>query len=266
MQAVFAVAFKVPPRDAIGAEAVVQLRTDDHAERWLLSEGWWAEAFPAPTYRELVSWSVRALPWSIATHIAERYWQASSRDWYWRKIFSRNFNWTRIFALAIAVSQLIVALLLAPVSISLLGLSLLVGLLPVPQIRTAILAAQSTLTATVGDSLAFVESPIRAALIRTCILDGLARLKQRCRKTVIVAHSQGAAVVIDALGGFSELDKEREKVAAVPDALVTFGAGTNSRVRKLSRRGYRTRSSGRTRSSARLEPFSGRPGCSFGCT
>ena len=208
-------------------EAAVQFRTDDRAERWLLSEGWWADAFPAPSYRELVSWSVRALPWSIATHIAERYWQASSRDWNWKGMFSRDFNWARIFALAIAVSQLIVALLLAPVSISLLGLSLLVGLLPVPQIRTAILAAQSTLTATVGDSLAFVESPIRAALIRTCILDGLARLKQRCKNTVIVAHSQGAAVVIDALGGFPELDKEREKVATVPDALVTFGAGTN---------------------------------------
>ena len=218
------------PSDGLGKgrfEAAVQFRTDDRAERWLLSEGWWADAFPAPSYRELVSWSVRALPWSIATHIAERYWQASSRDWNWKGMFSRDFNWARIFALAIAVSQLIVALLLAPVSISLLGLSLLVGLLPVPQIRTAILAAQSTLTATVGDSLAFVESPIRAALIRTCILDGLARLKQRCKNTVIVAHSQGAAVVIDALGGFPELDKEREKVATVPDALVTFGAGTN---------------------------------------
>ncbi len=72
-------------------------------------------------------------------------------------------------------------------------------------------AAQSKLTATVGDSFAFVESPVRAALIRTCILDGLEQLKRRrCKHTVIVAHSQGAAAVMDALGGMTlEPDKKR---------------------------------------------------------
>ena len=200
-------------------EAAVLL--DRTEQRWLLSEGWWADAFPAPSYRELVSWSVRALPWSIASHIAERYWGASSGHW----------DRARIVALASALGQLLVALALAPLSIGLLGLALLLGLLPVPKIRTAILAAQSTLTATVGDSFAFVESPLRAALIRTCILDGLKRVKQRCAHTVIVAHSQGAAVVLDALGGMIfEQDEETEARAAsgvVPDALVTFGAGTN---------------------------------------
>ena len=211
------------PRDGPGKgplEAAVLLRAD-RTERWLLSEGWWADAFPAPSYRELVSWSVRALPWSIATHIAERYWESSSGHW----------DRARMVALASAVGQLLVALALAPVSIGLLGLALLLGLLPIPKIRTAILAAQSTLTATVGDSFAFVESPLRAALIRTCILDGLERVKNRCAHTVIVAHSQGAAVVLDALGGMIfEQDEETEARAAsgvVPDALVTFGAGTN---------------------------------------
>ena len=202
-------------------EAAVLLRADRTEQRWLLSEGWWADAFPAPSYRELVSWSVRALPWSIATHVAERYWESSSGHW----------DRARMVALANALGQLLVALALAPVSIGLLGLALLLGLLPIPKIRTAILAAQSTLTATVGDSFAFVESPLRAALIRTCILGGLKRVKKRCAHTVIVAHSQGAAVVLDALGGMIfEQDEETEASAAsgvVPDALVTFGAGTN---------------------------------------
>jgi hypothetical protein len=190
------------------------------AERWLFSEGWWANAFPAPSYRELVSWSVRALPWSVATHIAERYWQVSSRDSKWARKF---------FVLSSTVVELSVALLLTPVFIGVFGLALLLGLLPIPQIRNAILAAQSILTATVGDSLAFVESPIRAALMKTCILDGLARLKQRCERTVIVAHSQGAAVVIDALGGLPHPDENRsvkDLPQSVPDTLVTFGAGT----------------------------------------
>ena len=117
-----------------------------------------------------------------------------------------------------------------PVLVGLFVLVLILGLLPIPQVRTFILAVQSTLTGTVGDSFVFVESPIRSALMRTCILDGLERLKQLCKHTVIVAHSQGAAVVLDALGGLLEPGHEGEAQAAsllVPDALVTFGAGTN---------------------------------------
>jgi hypothetical protein len=201
-------------------EAAVRLRTDGHTERWLLAEGRWAGAFPAPSYRELVSWSVRALPWSIATHVAQRYWQETARDWGWKKAV----------ALARALGQLLVALALAPVLIGLLGLALLLGLLPIPQLRAQIVAVQSTLTATVGDSLAFVDSPMRAALIRSCIVDGLEQLKQRCAHTVIAAHSQGAAATLDALGGFSEPGNNDEAEAfarRLPDALVTFGAGTN---------------------------------------
>src|SRR6266581_1980534 len=40
-------------------EAAVQLSAGDHTERWLIREGFWAGAFPAPSYRELLSWSVR---------------------------------------------------------------------------------------------------------------------------------------------------------------------------------------------------------------
>ena len=200
-------------------EATVRLRTPDHTERWLLAEGRWAEAFPAPRYRELVSWSVRALPWSIGTYVAQRYWQDTSR------VGGRK----KAVALAWALGQLLVALALAPLLIGVLGLTLLLGLLPISQLRAQIVAMQSTLTATVGDSLAFVESPMRAALIRSCIVDGLDRLKQRgCAHTVIVAHSQGAAATLDALGGFGEPDSKVEASARLlPDALVTFGAGTN---------------------------------------
>jgi hypothetical protein len=142
-----------------------------------------------------------------------------------------------VVALVRAVGQLLAALALAPVLVCLLGLALLFALLPIPQVRTFMLAVQSRLTATVGDCLAFVESPIRASMIRTRILDGLERLAQLCKYTVIVAHSQGAAAVSDALGGFLELGEQPEELSKqrepeptrrlVPDALVTFGAGIN---------------------------------------
>jgi hypothetical protein len=233
-------------------EAAVQLSAGDHTERWLLREGLWAGAFPAPSYRELFSWGVRALPWSIVTHFGERYWQSvgrATRSWQALKplsnsLLKRPWDRARIVALAReirhfivalaprieAVLLLIVALALTPALITVLGLTLLLGLVPIPQIRTLMLAVQSKLTATVGDSFAFVESPIRAALIRECIIDGLKRLKPLCEHTVVVAHSQGAAVVLDALGALEPSDKKREAEAPwrlVPDALITFGAGTN---------------------------------------
>ncbi|HSE59692.1 MAG TPA: hypothetical protein VLA99_13395 [Nitrospiraceae bacterium] len=93
---------------------------------------------------------------------------------------------------------------------------------------------QSILTATVGDSLAFIESPVRAALIKTRILDGLRRIKQLCEQTVIIAHSQGAAAVVSTIGGFAEADFDKQgsesnpsAYGQVPNALLTFGAGTN---------------------------------------
>ena len=232
-------------------EAVVRLSAGDHTERWLLREGLWAGAFPAPSYRELLSWSVRALPWSIVTHFGGRYWQAVDRAARNSQAFKPVSNsqlkhpWYRAStALATAIRRFIVtlaprveavfllfvALALTPVLITLLGLTLLLGLAPIPQIRNLVLSIQSKLTATVGDSFAFVESPIRAALIRECILDGLKRLKPLCEHTVVVAHSQGAAVVLDALGALEPSDEEIEKEAVrhlVPDTLITFGAGTN---------------------------------------
>ncbi len=63
------------------------------------------------------------------------------------------------------------------------------GLIPIPGLRVALLRAQSLFTATVGDSLVFVESPVRAALIKTRILAGIEGLEQRCDRTIVVAHS-----------------------------------------------------------------------------
>lgn len=205
--------------DQHGARATVRLCAGSHEERWLLSEGLWADAFAAPSYRQLVSWSLRALPWAIAFFILQRHWSAAQR----------GGRAGKVVAAAASFVRLSVALAIAPLLIGLLGVGLLLGLIPIPRLRAAILDAQRTLTATVGDSLAFVESPVRAALIRTRINDQLRRLKQQCDHTVVVAHSQGAAVVLDALGGIPDRPGQPElpAVPAVPEALVTFGAGTN---------------------------------------
>lgn len=222
------------------AEVVVEFSGKPAAEKWLFTEGWWADSFPPPTYSELVSWSVRALPWSITLHIAQRYRHVKSRS---------DSGGARVAGLTLAILQLLVALALSPVFVTLLTATLILGVLPFPQLRTLILSTQSLLLGTVGDSLAFVESPLRSALVRTRILDGLKRLQSCCDKTIIIAHSQGAAATLDALGGImttSELlgdavdpaideanpitDSESTPNGPVPNALVTFGSGVNQLV------------------------------------
>jgi hypothetical protein len=212
------------PDSPITAE--VRLRPSNQGEKpWLLADGWWADVFLPPSYRELVSWSVRALPWAIAIHIAQRFWDVQRQNKPAAK-FVHN---------TLAVLQLLVGLALAPFFVLFLALTLVLGLLPIPQMRSLILDAQGTLVSTVGDCLAFVESPVRAALIRTRILKRLDWLKERCDRTIIIAHSQGAAVVLDALGAIVEpapqsplpLVSDAPSLAPAPDTLVTFGAGTN---------------------------------------
>lgn len=195
---------------------------DGPSESWLLRECWWADAFPPPTYRELVSWSIRAVPWSIGLHVAQRYWQRSDQA----------ASTRRVGAAALAAARLLAALALSPLIVTMLGVMLLLGLLPIPQLRSLMLAAQSALTATVGDSLAFVESPVRAALIRSRFMYALDRLSQRCVRTIVVAHSQGAAVVHEALGGIIRPSGEGivPPPSPVPDTLLTFGAGINKLV------------------------------------
>ncbi|MHC2292870.1 hypothetical protein [Bradyrhizobium barranii] len=209
------------------AEVVVEFHGSDRDqnENWLLTEGWWAESFPAPTYSELVSWSFRAVPWSIAVHIAQRYWQTGSQ-------VSKG---ARVRAVAIAIVKLLLTMMFTPLLLILLASTLVLGLLPIPQLRSLILTTQTKLVGTVGDSFAFVESPLRAALIRGRILEGLERLKSRCERTVIVAHSQGAAATLDALGGILDYDELGEGLVRtpsvpVPDVLVTFGSGVNQLV------------------------------------
>jgi hypothetical protein len=210
--------------DDTAAEARLAIDHGKQHERWLLREGWWAASFPPPTYRELVSWGLRALPWAVALHVARRYWREATGG-----------PRAKAVATVRAAGTMLLTLPLTPLVLALLALTLLLGLLP--PLRDWALALQSMLTSTMGDTLAFVESPVRAALIRTRIAEQLAALKAECEHTIVIAHSQGAAAVLDALGGIADPSVDEENApppavpeAAMPDTLLTFGAGINQLV------------------------------------
>ena len=209
------------------AQAVVRIRRDGKDERWVVVEGWWADAFIAPSFSQLVGWSFRAVPWALAMHAAQGLHQSDD-------VAARR---ERLFRTLAGVAQAILLLLLAPFIVLLLAVLALIGLIPSDTLRTSIGRFQRTLAATAGDSLVFLESPVRSAAMCSAVMSAFDMLERTChaagcKRRVVVAHSQGATVSLEALTRLARRSEPAEE--ASPDdarpgktVFVTFGAGIN---------------------------------------
>jgi hypothetical protein len=211
------------------AHAILRLRSEGVDARWLFAEAWWAETFATPSFGQLVSWSFRAIPWAIATHATQRHYLRMKRA---RRGLPRRLTGAR------AVGELSIALFLAPFVASGLALLLLVGLIPIGAVRSAVGAIQRALAATVGDSMVLMESPSRSAAIRSEVMSASAWLRaacdsRGCGRSAILAHSQGAAITLEALGGIgasatgSTTEQQPAPSGSRASVLVTFGSGVN---------------------------------------
>jgi hypothetical protein len=211
------------------AHAAVRIRGDGIDERWIVVEAWWADAFIAPSFSQLVAWSFRAIPWALAMHAAERVHQNSKEP----------VGYYRLIKQAVAVAQALFTLFLAPFIVLMLGVLALVGVIPSGTIRTAIGRFQRTLAATAGDSMVFLESPVRSAAMCSAVMTAFATLGRLCdaagcHKRVVLAHSQGATVSLEALTRLEGKTASPTKQAHTENAasahrlvFVTFGAGIN---------------------------------------
>jgi hypothetical protein len=208
------------PGGASPPHALLRLRGDGVDERWLAAEACWAQTFIAPSFDQLVSWSFRAVPWTIAMHVTQRY----------RRLDDVAGGARRLAARLLVAGQLLAALLVAPLVVLALALSLLVGLVPIAAVRGAVGRIQRALAATAGDSMVFLESPVTAAAVCSEVTGALGWIERTCGPDwrgprVILAHSQGATVALEALRRAAEADAPAG--AARPAVLVTFGAGIN---------------------------------------
>jgi hypothetical protein len=206
------------------AQAVVRIRGDGVDERWVVVEGWWAEAFFAPAFPQLVGWSFRAVPWALAMHAAHGLHPHDGKR--------RGPIW-----IVAGVVRAILLLLLAPFILILLASLALLGLIPSDTLRTAIGRLQRTLAATAGDSLVLLESPARSAAMRSAVISAFATLERvcgaaGCQRRVVLAHSQGATVSLEALTQLarqpvSALKVHEDQGEASKLVFITFGAGIN---------------------------------------
>jgi hypothetical protein len=172
-------------------------------QRWLLAEGWWAAEVSPPTFKAFVRWVLPMLPWLAAEYFvaAARRPQSQHGDPS-PSVHTRPPN--RFEKLIESLSLAGLLWLLSPVVavLAMLACLVLAVLQRIPVIGKRVNAATANLVAGVGDAYLFAfDGLARAAMMQRIRrnLDWLRADERRCRKVVIVAHSQGAALCHDLL-------------------------------------------------------------------
>ena len=185
-------------------------------ESWRLAELWWAETFIPPSFAEVARWGVHVIPWTIGSHFGtqvRRVVAGRPPEWSWKQTIPW-LGWLR--RLPMPVFGLFAGLLATPFLLAALVVLLGVWLLPIPQVKEALLKLQRTIASTLGDNYVFVTHPMEAASIVSQVRRDIAWLAARCNAVAIVAHSQGGAIVHIAL---------KEGVPPKLKLLFTFGSG-----------------------------------------
>jgi hypothetical protein len=211
-------------------------------ERWLLAESWWAETFTPPGFREMVRWGMSVLPWTIGSHFGARVRRVLARppDTAGQRLairVLRRLGWAA--GLVASFVGLFVALMLSPFLLVAFAGLLLVALVPIPVVRETLLKIQLKIASTLGDSFVLLTRPIEAASIVGQVRRDLSWLAGRCKRVIVVAHSQGGAVAHKAL---------QKGAPGRLRLLFTFGSG----LKKLEQLDYLLASGGSYRLSAAL--------------
>ena len=222
------------------SHVVVTVSAEKRSTQWLLAESWWAESFHPAGFGELGRWGLIIGPWMVAAHLSlvgdrVRISRASiARAWHrhpWEGmvlVVVSGVGW--LVGLAVLIGTAVASIVLELFAFALLVLAFI----PIPWFRGAVLRLQRGLANGLGDSYVLVRSPFQFAAMAQTVRDDCEWLSTHCRRVVVVAHSQGAAVAFEAL----------RRPSARPEnlsLLVTFGQGIRKlrALRRLDAQAYR---------------------------
>ena len=204
----------LPPHDSGPAHAYVDVcvpvESGTKTSHWILAEAWWASTVLPPSFSELARWAFVVVPSTIASHFLIRVRRIEITKGSPVPAVLQGLPYVRSFF------SLAAAMVAMPFLILGLALILLLGLIPINRVQELAGAVQRALANTLGDSLALLGNAVQEAAIVGGVRRDLEWLSERCKKVVVVAHSQGAAVAHFAL--------ERTTADNVT-LFVTFGSG-----------------------------------------
>ncbi len=173
---------------------------DVERSTWLMAESHWAESFRAPAFAPFGLWCLRVAP-VILVH------------YFTRTVARRGCSWLRCMGSLLLLPTLVLIWVIALLAI------FPAVLIPWARLRAPLLSAQRALAGVVGDSYVLLQDlPQRRAIIDRVRRD-VEWMSQRCRRVVVVGHSQGAAVAALAI------NRPREYMAKHVDAFISLGAG-----------------------------------------
>jgi hypothetical protein len=215
------------------ANAVIRLAVIDDAAApreasVLLSEAWWAPATVPPTRQQLLDWVFRVLPLMVSSHItlplrrAQRH-RAAARSSLSQFIAACEEWLARIWVLFVFGPLSLLLCLAMQVLLSVLGA---IAALPIPRLKAWLTPVLEWLMGAPGQSYVIVHSPVRRGSILSDVDRNLDWICSRCRKVIILAHSQGATAAHVVLTNKGAQQFPREEAIR---QLITVGSG----IRKL---------------------------------
>jgi pimeloyl-ACP methyl ester carboxylesterase len=195
------------------AHTYATVTTHDAERRIFAAESWWAETFHPPHWWPMAAWLIFATPFVVFRAFDHRVGMVTTNqrlDDPKRSRLRRAPRHIERVAKNVVSSTLVVV---ASIVIALLGIVAVI-----PAVRRFILSAQTLLIRYIGDSYALLVGAGGDAMVSRVERDLEWLEEQKVKKVVIVAHSQGAAIVWRVL--------ERRPADSRPIAsLVTLGQG-----------------------------------------
>lgn len=192
-----------------------------------IDEAHWAESFAEPSVGRVLRFLATVAPLLAITQ-SITIWRTKSELWdggraraqppgrFTARVAPRALAAGHIAAMVAPLALGVLALGVAAPLIAVLLLLLLVGAsLPIPSVRRAVGKALGWLSTSIGDAYLFVADPVNRAAMEARLAE---RLTEKSEKpTVVLAHSQGAALAYRALRTMLVGDR--------PTSLITVGSG-----------------------------------------
>lgn len=203
----------------------------DSTVRVILAESWWARAFDPPSYWHLLSWLLSYGTWIAIRHTVfrlsapvralERWCDRRAQD---NSQPKRRRDWLDMLDTFFAYPGAFLSIFVVAIPLQILLLA--TGLLAVIPLRITQQAANRValaISSILGDASVFTTNvAIRQAILSRVRADlECVQARSKDKTVVVLAHSQGAAVVFALLRSIADLGRIR---------LITYGAG----IRKLS--------------------------------
>lgn len=215
-------AVHVPPFHIPSTTGILAPDRELPSQTWVVTEAWWASRLEAPPFATMARWL-----WHTHGDALDRLRRGVLEQLEAEPIDGRVPGWARKVE---QISSLLLAAGYAGTAVigfvPLLAL-LLVSRLPIPGAGPLVLrVVRSLLVDNAGDFYIFLYDEIQALHIRSAVVEAVTWLLDvaRCDRVLVMGHSQGTVVALDALarGGLTPAHLSRVR------RLVTVGAALNN--------------------------------------